>query len=97
MILVILVGQIFQDRESLPEFQSAVCRGDERSEHLPNDEVVVVVVNDGGDATVGVDLQVVWTLLLFLAEVKVHRLVCQPEFFKNDGCFPKIGLVFSLL
>ena len=46
------------------------------SGHLPNDEVVILVVDDGGDATVGVDLQVVWGLMLSLAEIEVHRLIC---------------------
>ena len=59
------------------------------SEHLPDGEVVVMVVDDGWDATVGVDLQVFWTLLLFLAEIEVHGLVRQPELLKNDGDFPK--------
>ena len=67
------------------------------SEFLPNDEVVVVVVDDSRDATVGVDLQVVWALLLFFAEVEIDRLVRQPELFKNDGDFPEKGLVFRCL
>ena len=48
-----------------------------------------MVINDGRDATVGVDLQKFWTLLLFLTEIEIHRLVRQPELFKNDGDFPK--------
>ena len=47
-------------------------------EDLPNDQVVIVVVDDSGDATIGVDLQVIWGLLLTLGEVGVDRLVCQP-------------------
>ena len=75
-------------RDSLNSNQPSA--GDiDRSKRLPNNEVVVVVVDDGGDTTVGVDLQVVGSLLLFLIKVEVHRLVCQPEFFKNDGYFPK--------
>jgi len=48
-----------------------------------------MVIDDGGDAAVGVDLQKFWSLLLFLAEIEIYRLVRQPEFFKNDGDFPK--------
>jgi len=57
-------------------------------EDLPNDGVVVMVVDDGGDATVGVDLQVIRSLVLTLGEVEVDRFVCQPEFFEDDGDFP---------
>jgi hypothetical protein len=62
---------------------------------LPNDDVVVMVVDDGGDATVGVDLQVIWSLVLGLAEVEVDRLVCQPEFFEDDGGFPENRVSFQ--
>ena len=55
-----------------------------------------MVVDDGGYATVGVDLQKFWTLLLFLAEIEVHRLVRQSEFFKNDGDLPKNRIGFRL-
>ena len=48
-----------------------------------------MVVDDGGDATVGVDLQVVWSLVFSLFEIEIHGLVRQPEFFENDGGFPK--------
>jgi hypothetical protein len=48
---------------------------DGHNEDLPNGEVVVLVVNDGGDATVGVDLQVLWGLVLALAEIEIHGLV----------------------
>ena len=61
---------------------------DGHGEDLPDDEVVVMVVDDGGDATVGVDLQVIWGLLLALVEVEVDRFVCQPEFFEDNGNFP---------
>jgi len=48
------------------------------SEDLPDDGVIIMVVNDGRDATVGVDLQVIWSLLLALSEVEIDRFVCQP-------------------
>ena len=89
VVLVVLVDQVLQDRESLPGFQSTTGRGDNHSEHLPNGEVVVLVIDNGGDATVGVDLQVVWGLVLSLAEIEVDRFVRQPEFFENDGDFPE--------
>ena len=68
---------------------------DGHGEDLPDDEVVVMVVNDGGDATVGVDLQVIWGLLLALVEVEVDRFVCQPEFFEDDGDFPDHRVSFQ--
>ena len=52
------------------------------------------MVDDGGDAAVGVDLQILWTLVLLLAEIEVHGLVRQPEFFKDDGDFPRVESVF---
>lgn len=70
-------------------FDQPSTGGDRRSEDLPNDDVVIVVVNDGRDATVRVDLQVVWTLVLCLAEVEVDRFVRQPEFLKDDDSFPE--------
>jgi len=89
VVLVVLVDQVPQNREGLPGFRSVVGARRVDNEYLPDSEVVVVVVDYGGDATVGVDLQKFWTLLLFLAEIEVHRFVRQPEFFKNNGDFPK--------
>jgi len=57
-------------------------------EDLPDDGVIVMVVDDGRDATVGVDLQVIWSLVFALVEVEVDRFVCQPEFFEDDGDLP---------
>jgi len=88
VVRVVLVDQVLQDRESLPAFRSAMSARRVDKEHLPNGEVVVMVVDDGGDAAVGVNLQVFRSLLLFLAEIEVHGLIRQPEFFKNDGDFP---------
>ena len=62
--------------------------GDNYSGGLPNGEIVVVVVNDGGDTAVGVDLQKIWPLLLLFAEIEVDRLVRQPEFLEDDGDLP---------
>ena len=63
--------------------------GDDHSKDLPNNEVVVMVVDDGGDAAIGVNLQEVWGLVLSLAEIEVDVLVRQPKLFENDGNFPK--------
>ena len=54
-----------------------------------------MVVDDGGDATVGVDLQKLWALLLFLAEIEIHGLVRQSEFFEDGGDFPKSRISFQ--
>jgi hypothetical protein len=75
-------------RVSLDLGQQSVGGGD-HSEHLPNDEVVIVMVDDSRDAAVGVELQVFWALVLLLAKIEVHSLICQPELFKDDGGFPK--------
>ena len=34
-------------------------------------------------------MYIVWGLMLSLVEIEVHGLVRQPEFFENDGDFPK--------
>ena len=68
---------------------------DRHEEDLPNDEVVVMVVDDGGDAAVGVDLQVIWSLVFALAEIEVDRFVRQPELFENDGDFPENRIGFQ--
>jgi hypothetical protein len=74
------------------DFDESSSNGDNCSGSLPNDEIVVAVVDDGGDATVRVDLQVLWRLVLFFAEVEVHRFVRQPQFFKDDGDFPEVQI-----
>ena len=75
-------------RVSLDADQLSDNAGDHDGD-LPNDEIVVVMVDDGGDAAVGIDLQVFRTLVFLLAEIEVHGFVRQPEFFKNDGGFPE--------
>ena len=62
---------------------------DGHKEDVPNNEVVVVVVDNGGDATVGVDLQEIGALMFALREVEVDGFICQLELFKNDGDFPE--------
>ena len=61
----------------------------DRSKGLPNYEIVVVVINDSGDTTIGIDLQVFRILLLLLAKIEVQSLIRQPEFFEHDGNFPE--------
>jgi len=68
---------------------------DGHGEDLPDDGVIVMVVDDGGDATVWVDLQVIWSLVLALGEVEVDRFVCQPEFFEDDGDLPGHRVIFQ--
>ena len=75
------------------EFNQPSADSDRYGKHLPNGEVIVLVVDDGGDATIGIDLQVVWGLVLPFSEIEVDRLVRQPEFFKNNGDFPDRGRV----
>ena len=96
VILVVLVNQVLHDRESLPALRSATRTGRADSEYPPNGEITVMVIDEGGDATVGVDLQVFWPFMFLLAEIKVHRLVLQPEFFENDSDFPKNWIDFQM-
>jgi hypothetical protein len=83
-------------RDSL-DFGQPSISGNYHSRHLPNNEIFVVVVDDRGNAAVRVYLQILRTLLFFLAEIKIHRLVCQPEFFKNNGSFPESQISFQIV
>jgi hypothetical protein len=58
-------------------------------EGVPNNEVVVVVVDNGGDAAIGVEFHEIRTLLLALFEVEIDGFIRQPKFFENDGDFPE--------
>ena len=89
MVLVVLVNQILHNRESLPGRRSEFASDENHDQALPNGEIVVMVVDDGGDAAVGIDLQVFRSLVFLLAEIEVHRFVRQPKFFKNYGDFPE--------
>ena len=55
-----------------------------------------MVVDNCRDATVWIDLQVFRIFLFFLAEIEVHRLICQSEFFKDDDSFPKDKVGFQM-
>ena len=63
------------------------ARGGDHNENLPNGEIVVMVVDNGRDAAVGIDLQVFRRLVFLLVRIEVHGPVCQPKFFKNHGDF----------
>lgn len=64
---------------------------------VPEDEIVVLVVDDGRNAAVGVELDVLGRLLLVLLEVKVYGAVGQAEFFENDGNLPEYGMSEGLV
>ena len=64
-------------------------RDEDYSQDLPNGKIVVVVVDDGGDAAVWIDLQVFRSLVFLLAVFEVHRFIRQPKFFKYYGDFPE--------
>lgn len=57
------------------DLDRSAASGDDRSRHLPNDEIVVMMVDNGGDATIGIDLQEFRSLLLLLLEIEVDRFV----------------------
>jgi hypothetical protein len=48
---------------------------------LPQGEIVIGVINDSRNATVGVVLGKFWSLLLLLIEAQVNGLVRQAELF----------------
>ena len=56
-------------RVSLDFDQLLSIGGKYNNEGLPNDEVVVMVVDDGGNTAVGVDLQIGWGLVLSAVEI----------------------------
>ena len=58
---------------------------------VPDNEVVVVVVDQRGDAAVRIVLGKLGGLLLFLGEVQVDGLVCQAEFPEDKGVLPVTG------
>ena len=84
-------------RVSLGSDQASVSCDDRHNQNLPNSEIAVMVVNDGRDAAVGVDLQVIRTLLFSLAKIKIHRFVRQPKFFEHHGGFPENQIRFIMV
>ena len=65
------------------------------SKGLPKNEIVVVVVDNGGDTTIGIEPQEFRALVFLRNEIEVHRLVRQLEFFENDSDFPESGIEFQ--
>ena len=55
---------------------------------LPDDEVAVLVVDEGGDAAVRVQLRVRGRRLLVLGEVEVDGLVGEPELVEQERDLP---------
>ena len=54
---------------------------------VPECEIIVVVVDDGRDATIGIDRRVAGALVLTRPEIEVLRLVRETELFENDSYF----------
>ena len=55
---------------------------------VPKNKVTVLVVDNCGDTTVGIELRVFRTFLLLFLEVKVDRLVGQAKLLQDDSNFP---------
>ena len=64
---------------------------EKNSIRLPDDEVSVLMIDEGGDATVRVELGVFGGLVLVLAEVEVDRLIGEPEFLEYSHDLPAGG------
>ena len=58
------------------------------TQSVPQHEIVVLVVNDRGNAPVGVVLDVLEVLLFVLSEVEVDGMVGGVELLENNGDFP---------
>jgi hypothetical protein len=54
----------------------------------PENEIVVLVVDDRRDSTVRVVLGEGWSLLIARLEFEKDGLIGEAEFFKHDGYFP---------
>lgn len=57
---------------------------------LPDGNILVLVVDQGGNATVWIVLGVFWLLVLTLVEVEVDGVVCETELLEDNGNFPAI-------
>ena len=57
-------------------------------EDVPNSAVIILVIDESGDAAVRVDLEVFRTLLFLLLEIQVYGLVGKTELIKEEGNFP---------
>ena len=59
--------------------------------NLPENEIIVLVVNDGRNTTVGVVFGVLRALLLALTEVEVDGFVRKAKLLEDEGNFPIIA------
>ena len=66
----------------------ALDKVEQNGVRLPNDEVAVSVIDNGGDASVGVVLRVLRCFVLVFVEVKEFALVSQPELLEDKSDFP---------
>lgn len=79
---VVLVNEVSQDRVRFPTRPLGHPLIPSRvpgAKHVPNDEIIVVMVDKRRNAAVRVVLCVLWRLLLALLEVEVDGLVLQTE------------------
>ena len=68
-----------------------IARGEVKDDsiRLPKDEVIVMMVDDSRDTTVGVVLRdICWSFLLAFLEVQVDGLKREAKLGQNDGHFP---------
>lgn len=54
----------------------------------PNDEIIIVVVNEGRNTTIRVVLRVFLCFLLLCREVEVDRFIAQAKLVHEKGSFP---------
>ena len=59
--------------------------------NLPENEIIVLVVNDGRNTTVGVVFGVLRALLLALTEVEVDGFVRKAKLLEDEGNLPIIA------
>lgn len=88
VLCVVLVDEVSNDCARLPVVLMSMRGRGMGTKSVPEDEIVVLVVDDGRDATVRVELDVLGRLLLILFEVKIYGVIGQAEFFENDGNLP---------
>ena len=88
-LFVVLLSNVDENSARLPKWHG------QKSEQLvrdgdgvPDYKVVIVMVNEDGDTTVGVELGEFRTLLLIFLEIEEHRLVCEVQFLEDVSDFP---------
>ena len=86
---VVLGDEVRQDGTRVPAQKYEDCSSTRAScMSVPEGEVIVVVVNDGGDTAVGIDRRVAGALVLTRPEIEVLRLVCETELLEDYGDLP---------